>query len=168
MASVDNGFLKAPQKAKAKAKATAAAGVSISSIETKPVVVVLSWVFLNLASVSFRSMAMASPSIPNSLFLNRTFHSPARTFRTWPVYASQPPNNRQRPPPGVDTRIHWQNDEEGWIGGPRPSQSRRDQKEQNNNNNNNALGPSLADLLNNSSDSHYQYVSLASWLHMLR
>lgn len=40
--SVDNGFLKAPQKAKAKAKATAAAGVSISSIETKPVVVVLS------------------------------------------------------------------------------------------------------------------------------
>ncbi|XP_023521950.1 NAD(P)H-quinone oxidoreductase subunit T, chloroplastic-like [Cucurbita pepo subsp. pepo] len=107
-------------------------------------------------------MAMASPSIPNSLFLNRTFHSPARTFRTWPVYASQPPNNRQRPPPGVDTRIHWQNDEEGWIGGPRPSQSRRDQKEQNNNNNNNALGPSLADLLNNSSDSHYQFLGVGA------
>ena len=94
---------------------------------------------------------MASPPFPNSLLFHKTFHSSAPTFRTWRVYAAQAPNNdRRRPPPGVDTRIHWQNEEEGWIG--------RKKKESNDQNNvsNNMLGPSLADLLNNSSDSHYQ------------
>ncbi|KAJ8763542.1 hypothetical protein K2173_002425 [Erythroxylum novogranatense] len=33
------------------------------------------------------------------------------------VRASQEPTKRQRAPPGVDTRIHWDNPEEGWIGG---------------------------------------------------
>ncbi|XP_022152484.1 NAD(P)H-quinone oxidoreductase subunit T, chloroplastic [Momordica charantia] len=95
---------------------------------------------------------MASPPIPNSLFLHRSSYVPARI---WRVYASQAPNNRQRPSlPGVDTRIHWQNEEEGWIGGPMPSQSNRDQNKQE------SSGPNLAELLNNSSDSHYQFLGV--------
>ncbi|CAK9326081.1 unnamed protein product [Citrullus colocynthis] len=101
---------------------------------------------------------MASSPIPNSLLFHRTFHSPTRKFHTWRVYASQAPNNdRQRPPPGVDTRIHWQNEEEGWIGG-----QKKETNDHNNNNNNNILGPSLADLLNNSSDSHYQFLGVGA------
>lgn len=94
---------------------------------------------------------MASSPFPNSLLFHKTFHSPAPAFRTWRVYAAQAPNNdRRRPPPGVDTRIHWQNEEEGWIGG------KKKESNDQNNESNNMLGPSLADLLNNSSDSHYQ------------
>ncbi|KAK4355706.1 hypothetical protein RND71_024677 [Anisodus tanguticus] len=34
------------------------------------------------------------------------------------VYAAQEgPSGRKRAPPGIDTRIHWENDDEGWIGG---------------------------------------------------
>ncbi|KAL0535556.1 hypothetical protein IC582_029890 [Cucumis melo] len=86
-----------------------------------------------------------------------TFHSPAPAFRTWRVYAAQAPNNdRRRPPPGVDTRIHWQNEEEGWIGG------KKKESNDQNNESNNMLGPSLADLLNNSSDSHYQFLGVGA------
>ncbi|XP_038893780.1 NAD(P)H-quinone oxidoreductase subunit T, chloroplastic [Benincasa hispida] len=98
---------------------------------------------------------MASPPIPNSLLFHKTFHSSARTFRSWRVYASQAPNNdpQRRPPPGVDTRIHWQNQEEGWIGGHKKETKVHDNK---------TLGPSLADLLNNSSDSHYQFLGVGA------
>lgn len=85
------------------------------------------------------------------------------------VYASQGPSNRERAPPGVDTRIHWENDDEGWIGG---SSSRKEQAEQEpeseqqkSQRQSNLLGDKFDDLLNDSiSDSHYQSVSLSSFL----
>lgn len=71
------------------------------------------------------------------------------------VFASQKePPKPQRAPPGVDTRIHWDNEDEGWIGGSsssQPKQQSNEPKEQKN-----LLGEKFADLLNDSSDSHYQ------------
>lgn len=71
------------------------------------------------------------------------------------VFAAQEPRKRQRAPPGVDTRIHWDNPDEGWIGGSSNSQQTQEKlkagKEQNK-----LLGEKFADLLNYSSHSHYQ------------
>ncbi|CAJ1978220.1 unnamed protein product [Sphenostylis stenocarpa] len=61
----------------------------------------------------------------------------------------------QRAPPGVDTRIHWENEDEGWIGG---GDRERDSKASN------MLGPGddLADLLLTSSlGSHYEFLGVS-------
>lgn len=64
---------------------------------------------------------------------------------------------QKRASPGVDTRIHWENEDEGWIGGSnsQPTEEQlkaeADQK--------NFLGDKFADLLN-SSDSHYQFLGI--------
>lgn len=73
------------------------------------------------------------------------------------VSATQAPSPSQprRAPPGVDTRIHWDNEDEGWVGGPSNSQQTKEklnEEEQQKN----LLGDKFADLLNDSSDSHYQ------------
>lgn len=60
-----------------------------------------------------------------------------------------------RAPPGVDTRIHWESQDEGWIGGGSGSQQTQ-QKFDEEEEQKNLLGNKFADLLNNSSDSHYQ------------
>lgn len=67
--------------------------------------------------------------------------------------------SRRRAPPGVDTRIHWENPDEGWIGGgktrsPPPPQQQQlssdsELKEDN-------FSHKFAELLKNSTDSHYQ------------
>lgn len=68
--------------------------------------------------------------------------------------AREGPSRRQRAPPGVDTRIHWDNEDEGWLGrstastSSNPNQAQEAQK--------NLLGEKFADLLNQSTDSHYQ------------
>lgn len=66
-------------------------------------------------------------------------------------------SGRQRAPPGVDTRIHWENEDEGWVGGGTSSgtTTRSVEEEQKKN----LLGEKFSELLNNSSDSHYQLVS---------
>lgn len=67
----------------------------------------------------------------------------------------------QRAPPGVDTRIHWDNEDEGWIGGTnsakqkQPSPSAEDNPK-------NLLGDNFADLLTTSSDSHYQFLGISA------
>ncbi|XVF03217.1 hypothetical protein REPUB_Repub04eG0242400 [Reevesia pubescens] len=75
------------------------------------------------------------------------------------VFATQGPSKRQSAPPGVDTRIHWDNEDEGWIGGPKNSQQTKEklnpEEEQKN-----LLGEKFADLLNDSSDSHYQFLGV--------
>lgn len=63
------------------------------------------------------------------------------------------PNKRQRAPPGVDTRIHWDSPDEGWIGGGQQDQPHKFSSEEEQKN---LLGDKFADLLNDSSDSHYQ------------
>lgn len=59
----------------------------------------------------------------------------------------------QRAPPGVDTRIHWENEDEGWVGG---STSGKKGDIDNEEDQRNLLGDRFADLLNDSSDSHYK------------
>uniref|UniRef100_A0A0F7CZA4 Chaperone DnaJ-domain superfamily protein n=1 Tax=Geranium phaeum TaxID=379952 RepID=A0A0F7CZA4_9ROSI len=62
--------------------------------------------------------------------------------------------------PGVeDTRIHWDNDEDGWVGGGTKSGPKRFSEEEEKNN---LLGDKFADLLNESSDSHYQFLGVSA------
>ncbi|KAJ6764065.1 putative proteinD(P)H-QUINONE OXIDOREDUCTASE SUBUNIT T CHLOROPLASTIC [Salix purpurea] len=76
------------------------------------------------------------------------------------VYAEQgSPAKPQRAPPGVDTRIHWDNDDEGWVGG-RSTDS--EQTKQAEDEQKNMLGKKFADLLNDSSDSHYQFLGVSA------
>jgi hypothetical protein len=75
------------------------------------------------------------------------------------VFASQDPTPQKGPsaPPGVDTRIHWDNEDEGWIGGSTTSQPKQQQHQSNEpKETKNLLGEKFSDLLNDSSDSHYQ------------
>ncbi|KAK9994991.1 hypothetical protein SO802_024694 [Lithocarpus litseifolius] len=79
------------------------------------------------------------------------------------VFASQQePPKPQRAPPGVDTRIHWDNEDEGWIGGSTSSQPKQQQQQSNEpKEQKNLLGEKFADLLNDSSDSHYQFLGVS-------
>ncbi|KAE8783860.1 NAD(P)H-quinone oxidoreductase subunit T, chloroplastic [Hordeum vulgare] len=56
----------------------------------------------------------------------------------------------------VDTRIHWSDPDEGWVGG-KAKKEGDGRKEK-------PLGRSFADLINNPSESHYQLSSLAVFL----
>uniref|UniRef100_A0A0F7GZU9 Chaperone DnaJ-domain superfamily protein n=1 Tax=Pelargonium transvaalense TaxID=158603 RepID=A0A0F7GZU9_9ROSI len=66
--------------------------------------------------------------------------------------------------PDVDTRIHWENDEEGWIGGESGGsseaggQNRFSEEEEKKS----MLGERFAELLNESSDSHYQFLGVSA------
>ncbi|KAI6699181.1 hypothetical protein NL676_019300 [Syzygium grande] len=80
------------------------------------------------------------------------------------VFAAQGPRERQQPPPGVDTRIHWENEDEGWIGGD-SSGSKEGEKQlgaEEEEEQRNLLGEKFADLLNESSDSHYQFLGISA------
>ncbi|QCD89056.1 NAD(P)H-quinone oxidoreductase subunit T, chloroplastic isoform X2 [Vigna unguiculata] len=60
-----------------------------------------------------------------------------------------------RAPPGVDTRIHWDNEDEGWIGG-------GDREKDTKSSNMFADGDDLADLLLTSSlGSHYEFLGVS-------
>ncbi|CAK7344881.1 unnamed protein product [Dovyalis caffra] len=76
------------------------------------------------------------------------------------VYAAQEgPGKRQRAPPGVDTRIHWENEDEGWVGGSSTSSQQREQAEDEQKD---LLGKKFADLLDDSYDSHYQFLGISA------
>ncbi|XP_057502811.1 NAD(P)H-quinone oxidoreductase subunit T, chloroplastic [Actinidia eriantha] len=69
----------------------------------------------------------------------------------------------RRPPLGVDTRIHWESEEEGWIGGRSNSQSAQEgQFQAQEDHKNRFLGEKFSDLLNSSSDSHYQFLGVSA------
>ena len=68
------------------------------------------------------------------------------------VFAAQTSEGPKKAPPGVDTRIHWENEDEGWIGGGSKSQ----QPKQEENQQKDILGDKFSELLKNSTDSHYQ------------
>lgn len=70
--------------------------------------------------------------------------------------AAEDSNKPPKAPPGVDTRIHWDDPDEGWIGTgsnnpttPTPEQLQAEAEKT-------LLGEKFSDLLNYSSDSHYQ------------
>ncbi|XP_042481263.1 NAD(P)H-quinone oxidoreductase subunit T, chloroplastic-like [Macadamia integrifolia] len=74
-------------------------------------------------------------------------------------FASETPSGQsRRAPAGVDTRIHWDNPDEGWIGGPSNSQQPTIEDEQQNL----LLGENYSDLLNDYSDSHYQFLGVSA------
>ncbi|KAK3118596.1 hypothetical protein QOZ80_9BG0702130 [Eleusine coracana subsp. coracana] len=53
----------------------------------------------------------------------------------------------------VDTRIHWSDPDEGWIGGDAKKDSGRSGKKE-------PLGRSYADLMNSSSETHYEFLGI--------
>ncbi|KAF7850765.1 hypothetical protein BT93_L5014 [Corymbia citriodora subsp. variegata] len=78
------------------------------------------------------------------------------------VSATQGPQERRPPPPGVDTRIHWENEDGGWIGGD-GSKSKEGEKQLGaEEEQRNLLGEKFADLLNESADSHYQFLGISA------
>ncbi|KAM3356103.1 NAD(P)H-quinone oxidoreductase subunit T, chloroplastic [Capsicum galapagoense] len=116
-------------------------------------------------------MASATaPPVPLT-FLSRNQTTEHRTDGRWlttkqrsrragfQIYAAQEgARGRKRAPLGVDTRIHWENEDEGWIGGS-TSQStqeriRTDEK--------NLLDEKFSDLLNSSANSHYQFLGVSA------
>ncbi|KAK1323507.1 hypothetical protein QJS10_CPA02g00726 [Acorus calamus] len=69
----------------------------------------------------------------------------------------QPPPRRQRAPPGVDTRIHWSDPDEGWIGGKSSNEPETHKSSDD------VFGGRFADLLKNSStSSHYQFLGVTA------
>jgi len=67
------------------------------------------------------------------------------------IYASQGPTKPSKPSPGVDTRIHWESPDEGWIGGRSdPAKSVDEDKT------NLLSDEKFAELIKDSFDSHYQ------------
>lgn len=112
---------------------------------------------------------MASATSPPApfTFLSSNQSTEHRTYGQWltakqrsrcggfQVYATQEgPSKRQRAPPDVDTRIHWENEDEGWVGGSK-SQSAQERIKADEKN---LLDEKFSDLLNSSADSHYQLV----------
>ncbi|KMT20105.1 hypothetical protein BVRB_1g001230 [Beta vulgaris subsp. vulgaris] len=71
--------------------------------------------------------------------------------------ATQDAGEQQRAPPGVDTRIHWENEDEGWIGGSTSKANEEQFKAETEQKD--LLGEKFAELLN-SSDSHYQFLGV--------
>ncbi|KAL3644804.1 hypothetical protein CASFOL_009984 [Castilleja foliolosa] len=78
-------------------------------------------------------------------------HAPFR------VLATQGSGSRQRAPPDVDTRIHWESEDEGWIGGKSSGSTREQVKDEDE-----LMGEKISDLLNSSSDSYYQFLGVSA------
>ncbi|CAN8308089.1 unnamed protein product [Cochlearia groenlandica] len=75
------------------------------------------------------------------------------------VHATQESSSPPKPSsqPGVDTRIHWENPDEGWIGGGSdPTKSVNDDK------NNIFNDDKFAELIKDSFDSHYQFLGVTT------
>ncbi|KAL9286170.1 NAD(P)H-quinone oxidoreductase subunit T [Arabidopsis thaliana] len=73
------------------------------------------------------------------------------------IYASQGPTKPSKPSPGVDTRIHWESPDEGWIGGRSdPAKSVDEDKT------NLLSDEKFAELIKDSFDSHYQFLGVST------
>ncbi|XP_071709706.1 NAD(P)H-quinone oxidoreductase subunit T, chloroplastic [Rutidosis leptorrhynchoides] len=76
------------------------------------------------------------------------------------VYAVAGGGERQKAAPGVDTRIHWENEDEGWVGGSSKNATQSVEEEEEEEQKNKFLGEKFSELLNNSTDSHYQFLGV--------
>ncbi|XP_076947063.1 NAD(P)H-quinone oxidoreductase subunit T, chloroplastic-like [Bidens hawaiensis] len=75
------------------------------------------------------------------------------------VYAAQgKESGSKRPSPEVDTRIHWENEDEGWVGGGSSAATATESVEEERRKN--LLGEKFSELINNSTDSHYQFLGV--------
>ncbi|KAL8548557.1 hypothetical protein ACS0TY_007742 [Phlomoides rotata] len=102
-------------------------------------------------SLSFRTQT-TKPRI--HLPTHRITKTSQNGFRVLAVQGSSE-GQTQKASPGVDTRIHWENEDEGWIGGPTSGSTQEPAKEEDD-----LLGEKFSDLLNNSSDSYYQFLGV--------
>ncbi|KAF9608481.1 hypothetical protein IFM89_009847 [Coptis chinensis] len=81
------------------------------------------------------------------------------SFRVYAVANGSAESDQPRKaPPGVDTRIHWENPDEGWVGGSTNSQWSDTMKAEEGQQND-FLGDKFADLIN-STNSHYQFLGV--------
>ncbi|PRQ20475.1 putative DnaJ domain-containing protein [Rosa chinensis] len=88
-----------------------------------------------------------------------TFHVHASTSSS----QAEGPSKRERPPPapGIDTRIHWDNEDEGWIGGSSSKTNGKTQQVEQEQHKD-VWGNKFADLLDDSADSHYQFLGVSA------
>ncbi|KAK4492572.1 hypothetical protein RD792_003387 [Penstemon davidsonii] len=101
---------------------------------------------------SFSLLPRNRLSKPSSRLVRREIRkSRCHGRRSVVVLAMQDSAGRQKAGPGFDTRIHWENEDEGWIGG-RSSGSEKEQAKKEEE----LLGEKFSDLLNSSTDSYYQ------------
>ncbi|KAL6658662.1 hypothetical protein ACP70R_004248 [Stipagrostis hirtigluma subsp. patula] len=104
--------------------------------------------------------AASTASRPLAPFLNR--HQPRRRHVKVVVAAASTPDAEPAPAAGqgrkktVDTRIHWSDPDEGWVGGKAKKEGDDGGRRKNE-----PLGASFADLINNPSESHYQFLGIA-------
>ncbi|XP_062094745.1 NAD(P)H-quinone oxidoreductase subunit T, chloroplastic [Humulus lupulus] len=108
--------------------------------------------------------ALHSLALGSSRRISRAITSKRRAggrvrFRVCAV--SQGPSKRERAPPGVDTRIHWENEDEGWVGGSGGAASTSSESTSAVDQQRNFLGE-FSDLLNDSTDSHYQFLGVSA------
>ncbi|XP_028805724.1 NAD(P)H-quinone oxidoreductase subunit T, chloroplastic-like [Neltuma alba] len=80
--------------------------------------------------------------------------SRALVLRIRASQTSEGPRRSQKAPPGVDTRIHWDNEDEGWLGGS-TSNSKQSKPED-------VLGQNFADLISDFSGSHYEFLGVSA------
>ncbi|KAK1403685.1 NAD(P)H-quinone oxidoreductase subunit T, chloroplastic [Heracleum sosnowskyi] len=88
--------------------------------------------------------------------LTRSLSSNRRCFR---VFATETTSGQHKAEPGEDTRIHWENEDEGWIGG---SYSKTRKKLQPEEKKQDLLDDNFSELLNSSTDSHYQFLGVSA------
>ncbi|KAM7266585.1 hypothetical protein ACFE04_004482 [Oxalis oulophora] len=81
-----------------------------------------------------------------------------RSLRVFAETTQEPAgSSRGKPGPGEDTRIHWENEDEGWVGGSNTTKQSQEQAGEPTN----LWGDKFSDLLNESSDSHYQFLGVS-------
>uniref|UniRef100_A0A0F7H1F9 Chaperone DnaJ-domain superfamily protein n=1 Tax=Cypripedium formosanum TaxID=53042 RepID=A0A0F7H1F9_9ASPA len=99
--------------------------------------------------------AAASPFFSTPSLRNHRRNIKFRKRRMRIMASDDSPSEMSTKRKHVDTRIHWSNQEEGWIGGDKKSQSPSEtaaKKE--------PLGARFAQLINESTTSHYQFLGV--------
>ncbi|KAL2238947.1 NAD(P)H-quinone oxidoreductase subunit T, chloroplastic [Sesamum indicum] len=104
---------------------------------------------------SFSLSLKSQPSKPRATHLVNQGTRETNHRGRFRVLAVQGSDGRQRAPPGVDTRIHWENEDEGWIGGSSPRSTQEQVKDDDD-----LLGEKFSDLLDSSTDSYYQFLGV--------
>ncbi|CAN6475711.1 unnamed protein product [Victoria cruziana] len=103
-------------------------------------------------------MASSSPTPVTAIFRSWKGANPATAKRSrGVVFASESSAGanpiRKNRNPGVDTRIHWDNQNEGWVGG--KSSAAGEQKEEN-------FGEKFSELLKDTAGSHYEFLGVSA------
>ncbi|XP_020111980.1 NAD(P)H-quinone oxidoreductase subunit T, chloroplastic [Ananas comosus] len=90
-----------------------------------------------------------------SAYRRRSCRCDFRAVAASDTSTGEEPATRERRKPRVDTRIHWSNPDEGWIGGKKSKTEAdvQDKKDE-------YVGGKFADLISRSTESHYQFLGV--------